>query len=216
MIDKTMEQTLLHSERLKLIREWALVPDAVDDLYNRCTQLAARAIAAPIVLLSIVVAEQQFFKGCVGLPETYHTTRRTPLSLFFCRSVIDRQKPLIVEDTRQCDALKSNPVVGKLQVMSYLGVPLTLEDGSILGSFCVIRQVPHRWTHTEMTIIENLAALLTRQFELQALTRVDRLRYERFWLRHQEKLTRLFDALEDVAQLDFLDRLLSLRDDYAV
>jgi GAF domain-containing protein len=42
-------------------------------------------------------------------------------------------------------------------MIGYAGVPLTAEDGTVLGALCAIDTVPHAWTTDELTILRDTA-----------------------------------------------------------
>ena len=50
------------------------------------------------------------------------------------------------------------PAIRDLNVISYVGVPLTTDDGHTIGSFCVIDHEPRRWTAGEVELLRDFAA----------------------------------------------------------
>lgn len=162
------ERVLLNIERLNLLRDLALLDDKFESTYDKMTDFASKAIGAPISLVSMVANDYQYFKSHVGLPEPWKSERRTPLSHSFCQHVVVSKQPLIIEDAREVDFLKDNHAIPDLNVIGYLGFPLTLSNDTSLGSFCVIDGKPRQWTEAEIGIIRELAALLILEFETRA------------------------------------------------
>lgn len=162
------DRILLNLERLKVLRDLALLSSSTETIYDNLTVFAGQVIGAPVSLVSMVAADYQFFKSHVGLPEPWKSRRSTPLSHSFCQHVVVSNEPLIIEDAREVDLLKSNLAIPDLNVIGYLGFPLTLSSDMSLGSFCVIDGKPRKWTETEIDIIRELSQILTAEFEVRA------------------------------------------------
>ncbi|GAB4323192.1 MAG: hypothetical protein Kow00117_11760 [Phototrophicales bacterium] len=161
------DKILLNVDRLKALMNLALLDGEHVALYDRLTQLASQAINAPVSLLSIVAADHQYFKSHVGLPEPWKSRRRTPLSHSFCQHVVGTSQPLIVTDAREHELVKDNLAIPDLDVIGYLGIPLTLEDGKTLGSFCVIDSKPREWTEVDIQIVKEVTAIVVAEFNLR-------------------------------------------------
>lgn len=56
---------------------------AAEGRFDRLTRRAAKVLHAPVALVSLVDADRQFFKSCVGLPEPWSSLRETPLTPHF-------------------------------------------------------------------------------------------------------------------------------------
>jgi signal transduction histidine kinase len=177
------EAPLLHPlddpERLAALRETALLDSPVDGAFDRLTRLAARLLRAPIALVSLVDADRQFFKSCVGLPGPVAEARGTPLSHSFCQHAVERGQPLIIDDARVHPLVRENAALRDLDVIAYAGIPLRTVDGVVLGSFCVIDHVPRRWTVDDLATLSDLAASVMTEIELRtALRRAEAARAE--------------------------------------
>jgi GAF domain-containing protein len=81
---------------------------------------------------------------------------------------VTSNEPLIVSDARESDLLKNNKAIPDLNVIGYLGFPLTLSTNQSLGSFCVIDGKPREWTEDEIEIMRELSLILTQEFETRA------------------------------------------------
>lgn len=110
--------------------------------------MARVALDVPVVLVSLVDEDRQFFKTCLGLPEPWSSRRETPLSHSFCQYAVATGRELVVEDAREEPLLASNLAVPDLDVIAYAGVPIRSAEGPILGTFCVIDSTPRRWADT--------------------------------------------------------------------
>jgi GAF domain-containing protein len=136
------DPSLASPARLNTLARTGLLDSAPEQAFDRLTRLAARLLGVPIVLVSLVAENRQFFKSQVGLPEPWASARQTDLIHSFCQHVIAARKPLVVEDARVHPLVCDNPAVPDLGVVAYAGVPLITAGGQALGSFCAIDTGP--------------------------------------------------------------------------
>lgn len=162
---------IMSVKRLQVMRDLALLTNPEEPFFDSLTKLASEAIGVPVSLVSIVSNNYQYFKSMVGLPEPWASDRRTPLSHSFCQHVVATGEPLVIEDAREVDFLKDNLAIPDLNVIGYLGIPITSPDGEGLGSFCVIDDRPHRWTESDIELMNAFARLVNKEIDLRAKAR---------------------------------------------
>ena len=88
--------------------------------------------------------------------------------------------PLAIPDTRADDRVRDLPPVTSGQVGSYLGVPLAVREGLVIGVLCVFDPHPRGWSDADVATVRQLAESAVTQLELSALVREyegDRLRW---------------------------------------
>jgi GAF domain-containing protein len=211
--EQTIKNVLLNTERLKILRDLALIDSPAETVYDRITQLASKAVGSPVSLVSMVGSDYQFFKSFVGLPEPWASDRSTPLSHSFCQHVVATNEPLIVSDARNVDFLKDNLAIPDLNVIGYLGIPLTLQSGQRLGSFCVIDGKPREWQPIEIEIVRELSELTTQEIELRAKANLSPELRPKLEEAHATigKMIDELNASGDVSQEAFLQQLRTVR-----
>lgn len=147
-----------NKERLSLLQKLELLDSSPEEAFDRLTRLAGKFTNSPVSLVSLIDADRQYFKSIFGdLPESVMKGRETPLSYSFCKHVVATGQPLIVEDARNDNVLKSNLATTELGVVGYLGIPLNAPTGENLGSLCVLDTQPHAWTEDDITTMRELA-----------------------------------------------------------
>jgi GAF domain-containing protein len=156
------------TRRLASLRATGLLDTPRDEAFDRLSGLAARLLDAPIALVTLVDEDRQFFKSCTGLPSPWAERRETPLSHSFCQHVVDRRRPLVLNDAREDPVLRDNLAVPEIGVVAYAGVPLTRPDGQVLGSLCAIDTKPRHWTPDQVQILSDLASSVVSEIELRA------------------------------------------------
>ena len=154
---------VLDAARLDSLGETNLLATGPEESFDRITRLTAALLDVPVALVSLVAADHQFFKSCVGLPEPWATDRRTPLSHSFCQYVVASEAMLVIEDARIDPVLKSNLAIRDLGVVAYLGAPLRNRDGHTIGSLCAIDSKPRQWTDEQKRHATDLAAFVATE-----------------------------------------------------
>lgn len=153
-------------DRLRSLAETGLLDAKGREALDRYARIAARALAAPVSLVSLVDDRRQFFAAAKGLGSPWKERRETPLSHSFCQHVVNERSALVVgdacNDVRVCD----NLAVEELNVVAYAGVPLCDPRGNVLGSFCVIDDQPRQWTDDELALLRLLADVVADEIEL--------------------------------------------------
>lgn len=167
----TPSAALTDPGRLAALRRGRLLDTPGEESFDRLTRLAATALKVPIALVSLVDADRQVFKSCVGLPEPWASERQTPLSHSFCRWVDESTEPLIIDDAREHPLVQENPAIDEMGVIAYAGIPLVTSDGYVLGSFCAIDSRPRGWTDDEIAMLTDLAGAVAAQMELPGALR---------------------------------------------
>jgi sigma-B regulation protein RsbU (phosphoserine phosphatase) len=144
-------------DRLRALQLTALLDTPVERAFDRLTKLAATLVGVPIVLVSLVTEDRQFFKSQCGLGGAVAGARETPLSHSFCQYVVEDRAPLVITDARRDARLADNLAIVDLNVIAYAGFPLISADGHVLGSFCAIDTQPRTWTREELATLDALA-----------------------------------------------------------
>ncbi|WP_084474595.1 putative bifunctional diguanylate cyclase/phosphodiesterase, partial [Deinococcus pimensis] len=147
-------------QRLRLLRRLQLLDTPPEAAFDHVARAAAAALGAPIVLVSLVDRDRQWFKACHGLD-----LRETHRDASFCAHALDSDDLLVVPDALRDERFRDNPLVlGHPGIRFYAGAPLVVEDGLSVGTLCVIDTVPRAGLapHEETTLRE-LAALTVGQ-----------------------------------------------------
>ncbi|WP_375575863.1 sensor domain-containing phosphodiesterase [Paracidovorax oryzae] len=157
-------------QRLTALRATGLLDTPPTEEFDRITRLASHLFGVPIALVSLVDADRQWFKSQIGL-----AVRETCREDAFCDHTIRSSEVMVVEDALQDPRFATNPLVqGPPYIRFYAGAPLILRGHHHLGSLCLIDTVPRAFDGAQRRQLEDLAALVMAQIDLQcAAARVD-------------------------------------------
>jgi GAF domain-containing protein len=165
------ESSAVHAPtRLRELRATRLLDSPAEESFDRLTRLTSAVLNVPVVLVSLVDDDRQFFKSSLGLSEPWARQRQTPLSHSFCRHVVESGEPLVVSDAREHPLLRDNPGIRDLGMIAYMGAPLVAPSGNVLGTLCAIDHQPRHWTTEQVEILSNLAGSVLSEIQLHAAT----------------------------------------------
>jgi diguanylate cyclase (GGDEF)-like protein/PAS domain S-box-containing protein len=161
------------AERLRRLRELAILDTAPEALFDSLASMAALLCGTPIALLSLVDEHRQWFKARVGLDDTTETHR----DMAFCAHAILQGELMEVSDATRDPRFQDNPlVVGPMGIRFYAGMPVELDDGTRVGTLCVIDRRPKLLSTKERKGLILLARIAAQS--LQARQRLMRLGLE--------------------------------------
>lgn len=155
---------------LHTVESLGLVDAPTPASFDALTRLAMRLFDVPVALISIVQEDRdrQFFISHHGLPDPWRERQETPLTHSFCQHVKRTGEPLVVRDARKHPLLKSNLAIPDLKVVAYLGVPISMPDGTVIGALCIIQSTPRDWTKEDITALQNLAECVNDEISLRS------------------------------------------------
>lgn len=148
------------AQRLTSLHESGLLEPGHSSRFDRFTRLARRLFNAPVALISLVDADTLVFKSCDGLAYAAPPRQDT-----FCAHTILSTAPLIVSDATQDPRFSAHPMVaGEPHIRFYVGFPLSLPDGAIVGSFCLVDYQPRTFAEADLAILQDLAQIVEDEF----------------------------------------------------
>lgn len=156
------------SERLEALARYEVLDTPPEAGFDRATRLAAQFFGVPMAWVSLIDAERQWFKSCIGVD-----LRQTPRDVSFCAHAILCDEVLVVPDTFDDPRFAGNPfVVGQPHLRFYAGAPLRSSDGYALGTLCVADVIPRAHpSPEEIGVLTDLAAVVEGELEMRLAMR---------------------------------------------
>jgi GAF domain-containing protein len=149
--------------RLAAVHRYDILDSPPDGAFDRITALAARLLAVPISIVSIVDQDRIWFKSHHG-GDAGQVGRDPGL----CASAILQDEAWEVRDAVVDPRTLTNPLVtGALGLRFYLGIPLTTHDGYNLGTLCVIDREPRTASAEDIATLRDLASMVVDELELR-------------------------------------------------
>lgn len=142
------------AERIAALRNYEILDTPTEPRFDALTKLAATVLNVPIVLITFLDTDRQWFKSHYGLD-----VPQLPRDVLLSGQVVVAEAPLIVADTLQDPRFSDSPLVsGGPNVRFYAGAPLRTPDGVVIGTLCAIDHAPRQLTEAEAEILTLLAS----------------------------------------------------------
>ncbi len=147
------------AQRLATLQGLNILDTEAEDRFDKLGRIAASAFSVPVALVSLVDAQRQWFKSCIGLG-----VRETSRDLAFCAHVVESGQDLIIPDTHLDERFADNPLVQEPpHIRFYAGAPLNLDNGECLGTLCLIDFRPRTLSAGEIELLHELRDLVLRE-----------------------------------------------------
>jgi DNA-binding response OmpR family regulator len=148
--------------RVAVTRGLGLFNTAPEERFDRVTRLAAATFDTPIALIALMERDHEWFKSTCGLD-----FRKVPRDESFCGHSVFSRRPLVVEDALLDERFADNPyVTGPPGVRFYAGYPLILDNGSCVGTICVLDMRPRHFDNVGLERLRDMSEIVVRELEL--------------------------------------------------
>ena len=157
--------------RVDTPRALRILDTSPEERFDRLTRLAKRLFGVPMALVSLVDSDRQWFKSCTGLDAW-----ETPRDISFYGHAILGNDIFLIPDAALEERLGDNPlVVNEPHVRFYAGCPLSVPNGSKLGTLCVMDRKPRNFTEDDLALLRDLAHIAEQELAAVQLATMDEL-----------------------------------------
>lgn len=156
------------ARRLEVLYQLNLLDTPPSESFDRITRLASQLFDLPIAAVSLTDRDRQWFKSRVGVEHWSIPRESAP-----CAQVAETAGTLVVPDLL-ADACYATSGLAASGIRFYAGAALKTREGYGLGALCVLGTEPRTVSENETKALEDLAAMVMAQIELQhAFGRID-------------------------------------------
>ncbi len=154
-------------KRLEVLWQYDILDTLPEQAFDDLTELAACICEAPIALITLIDENRQWFKSTYGI-----SVSETSRNISFCAHAILGDSLLVVHDAMADIRFADNPLVKcKPNIRFYAGAPLITKDGYMLGTICVLDQVPRDLTPIQEQALRVLSRFVVTQLEIRRESR---------------------------------------------
>ncbi len=154
------------TERLHALQASQLLDSEYEAIFDNLTALVSQIFDVPIVAISLVDSDRQWFKSIFGL-----NVCQTGRDVSFCGHVVAENHPLVVENTARDDRFFDNPlVVEGPNIGFYAGVPLRFTDNDniyTIGTLCIIDTKPRQLDDEQLKMLKSFAYQVESLIEMR-------------------------------------------------
>jgi diguanylate cyclase (GGDEF)-like protein len=184
-------------QRVASLRALHILDTPAEERFDRITRLAKAMFAVPIVTVSLVDEQRQWFKSMEGL-----SMCETSRDVSFCGHAILSRELFIIPDALEDERFADNPLVtGEPGIRFYAGCPLYTLDGYALGAVCIIDHQPRILSDAEQQALKDVGAWVENEINTDTISQALHLlegesRRQREALARSEELERLHEQLQ--------------------
>ncbi|MEN8762084.1 MAG: sensor domain-containing diguanylate cyclase [Thiogranum sp.] len=159
------------TSRIETLRALNILDTSAEERFDRLTRLAKRLFGVPIALVSLVDEDRQWFKSCQGLGVS-----ETSRDISFCGHAILGEDIFLISDAALDERFQDNPlVINEPHIRFYAGCPLTVANGSKLGTLCIIDREPREFSEDDVALLRDLARMAEQELAAVQLATMDEL-----------------------------------------
>ncbi|HEY9120331.1 MAG TPA: sensor domain-containing phosphodiesterase [Marinobacter sp.] len=146
-------------ERLEELYGLRLLDTASELRFDRYTSLVASVFGFPIVLITLLDRDRQWFKSRLGW-----NIAECPRDISFCGHAINQESLLVVPDALDDPRFAGNPLVtGDPYIRFYAGAVVRGPRGQALGTLCVLDHYPRYFDEEHRTRLRQFADLIENE-----------------------------------------------------
>jgi len=146
-----------------MVSKWQNIVDIIAELINIPAALIMRLVQSDIEVFISSKSKDNPYKP--GDKEHFWN------SGLYCETVIRSNEKLLVPNANKLEKWKNNPDV-KLNMISYLGFPILMPDGTPFGTICVLDNKENAYSDIYEKLILNFRDVVQSQLELVFMNNV--------------------------------------------
>ncbi|WP_394791539.1 diguanylate cyclase domain-containing protein [Rhodoferax sp.] len=156
-------------QRVATLRSLNLLDTPREERFDRLTRLAKRIFGVSMALVSFVDQNRQWFKSADGMD-----VRETSRDVSFCAHAILSDDGLVVPDALEDTRFADNPLVTSgPHIRFYAGWPLLAQNGSKLGTLCILDPQPKEFGAEDLRLLGDLAHMAEQEISIHQLDTTD-------------------------------------------
>jgi serine phosphatase RsbU (regulator of sigma subunit) len=157
--------------RLAAVRATGLLDTGREDAFDDLTRLAAAVTGAGRAFFTLVDEHRSFWKSCVGVdfeaPDD-PAVRQNPVRESFCYFLVGLEgEPFVIDDVAADPRTRDHPSTAPMKIGAWAGYPVLGPGNEVLGSMCVIDEVPRQWGPEELKPLATLARAVSNELNLR-------------------------------------------------
>ena len=143
------------------------VPEPFVEKWQATINTLARVFEAPAgLIMRVLMSEIEVLVASQSEGNPYEPHEKANLDTgLYCETVMASRSTLHVPNALEDPAWKDNPDV-KLNMISYLGMPLVWPDGSVFGTICVLDDKTRHYSSLYRELLDQFSQMIVRDFQL--------------------------------------------------
>lgn len=145
--------------RTAVIEALGILGAGPEERFDRITRMTHEAFGVPLTFLNLV------HHGLVTTQSTFgwHQGTSVPASEQFCATTVLSSEPMVIPDTALDPRFAHTAAVAEHGIRFYAGAPLTMLDGTRVGTLCVMDAQPRTFSAEDTDLLRDLAHWAQRE-----------------------------------------------------
>jgi hypothetical protein len=156
-LNPVIQPTLSDPSRLAALHSTGLMQNSASVTLDTVAFLAAEALRAPFVAISLMDESSELIAGCNVANGAVERVR--PANASMSKFAIVSGIPFIVEDATEHPLLAGHPLVVSGQVGAFACIPIFSDDDLAVGSLYAWDTRPVEWTGGQILVLQDMADL---------------------------------------------------------
>lgn len=138
------------------------IPEKVVEEWQNIVDIMATLMEVPAaMIMRIVDPDIEVFRSSCTAKNLYHPGDKEHLygSGLYCEEVIKTRKKLLIPNALKIEKWKNNPDV-KLNMISYMGMPVLFPDGKPFGTICVLDNKENHYSDTYGSLLQKFREII--------------------------------------------------------
>jgi hypothetical protein len=145
--------------RTALVEALDVLGAGPEERFDRITRMTHDAFGVPLTFLNLV------HHDLVTTQSTFGWTHGTsvPASEEFCATTVLTPEPMVIPDTTLDPRFAHTPAVAEHGIRFYAGAPLSMIDGTRVGTLCIMDAKPRTFSASDLALLRDLARWAERE-----------------------------------------------------
>lgn len=147
------------ARRTAVIEALEVLGAGPEERFDRITRMTHEAFGVPLTFLNLV------HHGLVTTQSTFGWQQGTsvPASEQFCATTVLTPEPMVIPDTTLDSRFAHTAAVAEHGIRFYAGAPLTMLDGTRVGTLCIMDAQPRTLSAEDVGLLQDLARWAERE-----------------------------------------------------
>jgi hypothetical protein len=152
-------------ERLAAVRRVSVLDTRTDAAIERIVRLARRLLDVPLVLVSIVDGDREWFLSHAALD-----LAQVPRNASFAAEAVSNGQAWVSSDITVDPRAEGHPLLeADPELRAYAAAPMVSFDGHAIGALAAVDRTVRTFTEEELADLADLAAVTMRELDLRLL-----------------------------------------------
>jgi GAF domain-containing protein len=145
--------------RTALVEALGVLGAGPEERFDRITRMTQEAFGVPLSFLNLVHHDVVTSQSAIG----WGQGGSVPVDAVMCSATVLQDEPLVVPDTTLDPRFREMVAVTEHGVRFYAGAPLTMFDGTRVGTLCIMDAEPRTLSAADVALLRDLAHWAERE-----------------------------------------------------